>query len=117
MTYWMNRLQKLTTNTDLFVTLNPPDEIHPKAVDRVFDYHHPVFNSHALDTQRELQQIHGVRRTWFCGSYFGYGFHEDSAQSRLAVAEQLGGVNRPWTLANPSSRIAAIPPDMSQAAE
>ena len=47
----------------------------------------------------------GVNRTWFCGAYFGAGFHEDAVQAGFAVAEQLGGEARPWNLENPSDRI------------
>jgi predicted NAD/FAD-binding protein len=49
--------------------------------------------------------LQGRQRTWFCGSYFGYGFHEDGLQSGLAVAEQLGGLRRPWSVAGESDRI------------
>ena len=51
----------------------------------------------------------GERNTWFCGAYFGSGFHEDGLQSGLAVAEALGGVRRPWNVANESGRIAISP--------
>lgn len=105
-TYWMNRLQHLNTDTNLFVTLNPFDEIHPKTVEASFVYEHPVFNAETMAAQKNLGALQGTNRTWFCGSYFGYGFHEDGAQSGLAVAEQLGGVRRPWNVANESTRIA-----------
>ena len=105
LTYWMNRLQGLTTHTNLFVTLNPSSEIHPKAVVGTFDYSHPVFSADAIAAQEGLWAMQGLRRTWFCGSYFGYGFHEDGLQSGLAVAEQLGGVRRPWQVENESDRI------------
>ncbi len=101
-TYWMNRLQPLKTRQQLFVTLNPPSE--PRSVEREFIYEHPLFDLAALDAQRELVKLQGVRRTWFCGSYFGYGFHEDALEAGLWVAEALGGVRRPWQLAQPSSR-------------
>jgi uncharacterized protein len=104
-TYWMNSLQNLPTRTNLFVTLNPIDEIHPKAIYGIFDYDHPVFNADALSAQQQLWSLQGRRRTWFCGSYFGYGFHEDGLQSGLAVAEQLGGTRRPWTVPHESGRI------------
>lgn len=104
-TYWMNRLQNLDIETDLFVTLNPAVEIHPKAVEQSIDYEHPVFDAAAVEAQKSLWELQGKHRTWFCGSYFGYGFHEDGAQSGLAVAEQLGGVRRPWQVVNPSGRI------------
>lgn len=103
--YWMNSLQNLRTATNLFVTLNPPEDIHPKAVDGVFDYEHPVFTTRAMEAQASLWSLQGRRRTWFCGSYFGHGFHEDGLQSGLAVAEQLGAVRRPWTVASESGRI------------
>ena len=117
LTYWMNRLQNLGSETNLFVTLNPPDPIHPKAVDAEIDYTHPVFNAAAKKAQESLWLIQGRRRTWFCGSYFGYGFHEDGAQSGLAVAEQLGGVRRPWQVENESARISLPGQPRIEAAE
>jgi len=65
-----------------------------------------VFDVRALEAQKDLWALQGKNRTWFCGSYFGYGFHEDGAQSGLAVAEQLGGARRPWQVADESGRIA-----------
>jgi predicted NAD/FAD-binding protein len=50
--------------------------------------------------------LQGNGNLWFCGAHFGAGFHEDGLQSGLAVAEQLGGVRRPWTVADESGRIA-----------
>jgi uncharacterized protein len=108
-TYWMNKLQPLNTSQDYFVTLNPPGGVAPDKVLQTFKYAHPVFNTAAMSAQRELWSLQGTRRTWFAGSYFGYGFHEDGVQSGLAVAEELGGLKRPWTLANPSSRIHVTP--------
>ncbi|WP_239031899.1 NAD(P)/FAD-dependent oxidoreductase [Paroceanicella profunda] len=108
-TYWMNRLQGLDSPVGHFVTLNPWEEIHPKAVDARFTYRHPVFDAAALAAQRQIWALQGTRRTWFCGSYAGHGFHEDGLQSGLAVAEQLGGLRRPWQVANPSGRITLAP--------
>jgi predicted NAD/FAD-binding protein len=59
----------------------------------------------SIDAQKELWSLQGVQRSWFCGAWFGYGFHEDGIQSGLAVAEQLGGALRPWNIKNPNSRI------------
>jgi predicted NAD/FAD-binding protein len=68
-----------------------------------------MFDGATERAQRSLWALQGVRRTWFCGSYFGFGFHEDGLQSGLAVAEALGGVRRPWTVKGQSSRIH-LPP-------
>ncbi len=103
--YWMNSLQPLRTKQDYFVTLNPVDEIAERDRLATISYKHPMFNGAAMAAQPELWSLQGRRRTWFCGSYFGYGFHEDGLQSGLAVAEQLGGVCRPWQLENPSDRL------------
>ena len=103
--YWMNRLQALPTERQLFVTLNPSHEPAPGTVVTRIDYDHPVFDAGAFAAQRELWQLQGKRRTWFCGAYFGSGFHEDGLQAGLAVAEELGGVRRPWTVENASGRI------------
>ncbi len=69
------------------------------------DYTHPVFDTAAAKVQRELWSLQGRRNTWFCGAYFGSGFHEDGLQAGLAVAEDLGGERRPWTVAGDSDRI------------
>lgn len=109
-TYWMNKLQPLGTGSpDMFVTLNPCREI--AAADRIaaFDYAHPLFDASAIAAQRQLWRLQGRRNTWFCGSYFGYGFHEDGLQSGLAAAEDIGGVRRPWTVHDESGRIH-LPP-------
>lgn len=105
-TYWMNQLQPLgATAPELFVTLNPPRKIDVAHTIAAFDYAHPMFDAAAMRAQRELWSLQGVNRTWFCGAYFGYGFHEDGLQSGLAAAEAVGGVRRPWTVENESSRI------------
>jgi predicted NAD/FAD-binding protein len=68
-------------------------------------YAHPLFDGQALKAQRQLWRLQGQRRAWFCGAWFGAGFHEDGLQAGLAVAEALGGVRRPWTVADESGRI------------
>lgn len=103
-TYWMNRLQGLP-GQDVFVTLNPP---RPPAPDRLLSsqvYEHPIFDAAAMRAQRALWELQGQGGVWFCGAYFGSGFHEDGLQAGLAVAEALGGVRRPWTVADESGRI------------
>ena len=107
-TYWMNRLQALETDDPFFVTLNPTLEPRAETVHNEFKYTHPYFDQAALASQRELWSLQGRRRTWFCGSYFGYGFHEDALQSGLAVAEQLGGIRRPWRVSAESGRIPLL---------
>ena len=94
--YWMNRLQSLPTSENIFVTLNPTQEIRADKVDRVLHYDHPVFTADAFRAQEQMNTVQGYRRTWYCGSYLGYGFHEDGLASGLDVAEELGGIARPW---------------------
>jgi predicted NAD/FAD-binding protein len=120
-TYWMTRLQHLKDAPDLFVTLNPAKPPAPEAVIHTDVYDHPLFDGAAMAAQEELWSLQGVRRTWFCGSYFGHGFHEDALQAGLAAAEQLGGVRRPWEVENESGRIhvpsrAAVAPAAERAA-
>jgi len=104
-TYWMNRLQGLDPQVPLYLTLNPLKPPRPQHLVRTDVYEHPLFDAAAVRAQRELWSLQGLQRTWFCGAYFGAGFHEDGLQSGLAVAEALGGVRRPWTVANESGRI------------
>lgn len=109
-TYWMNKLQPLQTNADLFVTLNPPSRVALRGEITREVYEHPVFDDRAIRAQQDLWSLQGARNTWFCGAYFGHGFHEDGLQAGLAVAEQLGGGRRPWSVKNESSRIALSTP-------
>lgn len=108
--YWMNRLQPLNTEQPLIVTLNPLHMPRQGTIIRSFFYDHPLFGQASLAAQSHLWSLQGQNRTWFCGAYFGYGFHEDGLQSGLAVAEALGGVMRPWQVDNPNGRII-LPPD------
>ena len=103
--YWMNRLQNLSTEKPLIVTLNPQRPPHAGTIYHSEVYEHPMLDTAALAAQGRLWSLQGVNRTWFCGAYFGAGFHEDGLQAGLAVAEQLGNVRRPWTVANESGRI------------
>lgn len=94
-TYWMNRLQALPTDFPLFVTLNGFDPIPVDKTIAAFDYDHPVFDAKAMAAQQALPSIQGRGGLWYCGSYCGYGFHEDGLASAVAVARRLG-VEAPW---------------------
>ncbi len=94
-TYWMNRLQRLPGRTPYLVTLNPSREPRPDRVIAEFEYEHPVFDQAAGRAQRLLERVQGPDRTWFCGAYFGYGFHEDGLRSGIEVARRFG-IDPPW---------------------
>lgn len=104
-TYWMNALQKLSSPDQHFVSLNPVVAPHAELTDGTYSYRHPLFNNATLSAQKQLWSLQGVDRVWYCGAWFGAGFHEDGLQAGLAVAEQLGGLRRPWNVENESSRI------------
>jgi len=109
-TYWMNRLQQIPGAGPVFVTLNPVQPPAPETVLHRVDFDHPCFDAAAMRAQRDLWGLQGERRTWFCGAWFGAGFHEDGVQAGLAVAEALGGVRRPWRVAGESDRLP-LPPE------
>ncbi len=90
LTYHMNRLQGLETHHQYFVTLNRIKPIPQDKIIREFDYTHPTYTFDAIDSQKELPKLNGVRNTYFCGSYFGYGFHEDAVRSGVEVARAFG---------------------------
>lgn len=114
-TYWMNRLQNLDPAQPLFVTLNPTRPVAAGRLHQAIGYTHPLFDQKAIAAQQQLWRLQGRRSTWFAGSYFGHGFHEDALQAGLAAAELAGGVRRPWTVAGESDRITLAP--MLEAAE
>lgn len=106
-TYWMNRLQNIDSACPLFVTNNPVRQPAPETILAEFDYSHPLYDHRAFAAQPRLAQLQGLKRTWFCGSYFGFGFHEGALSSGLNVAEALG-VPRPW-----NGAIAGVAPKRS----
>ena len=89
-TYDMNRLQRLAASKRYCVTLNRTAEIDPSHVLRRVAYEHPVYTARGVAAQRRREEVNGVRRTWFCGAYWGFGFHEDGVVSALAVTQRFG---------------------------
>jgi uncharacterized protein len=88
--YCMNILQSLDTPQPLVVTLNRTAAIDPARILRRMTYHHPVHTQASAGAQRRRAEIDGVNRTWFCGAWWGYGFHEDGMRSGVEVAAALG---------------------------
>jgi len=91
LTYHMNRLQALKTQKQYFVSLNLEKPPAPEKIIRETDYWHPVYTPASLKAQKDLPSLNGRRRTYYCGSYFGYGFHEDAVKSGVQAASLLGG--------------------------
>lgn len=115
-TYHLSRLQGLPTPPDLFLTLNPALPIDPARVIQRIPYAHPRYTLASLDAQRQHDALNGRRHTYYCGAYWGYGFHEDGLQSGLRVAAKLGGsldalagrVRSPLTLGAPEPEAAHL---------
>jgi len=90
LTYDMTRLQHLKASERYCVTLNPQKPVSPERVIREISYTHPIYSFEAIETQAELAQLNGKRKTYFCGSYFGYGFHEDAVRAGSNVGALFG---------------------------
>jgi predicted NAD/FAD-binding protein len=88
--YYMNRLQNLNTERDYVVTLNAAEAIPESQIINSTTLTHPLYSFESMATQPKLQVMNGERNTWFCGSYFGYGFHEDAVRSAVQVAQGFG---------------------------
>ncbi|MBN8549065.1 MAG: FAD-dependent oxidoreductase [Deltaproteobacteria bacterium] len=88
--YYMNRLQSLESHSDYIVTLNRDSAIDPAKIIYRTTYTHPQYNARSVITQERLRSLSGARATYFCGSYLGYGFHEDAVSSALSVTKQFG---------------------------
>ena len=88
-TYWLNLLQNLKTEKNYFLTLNPIQKIEDKNIIKRIIFTHPYFNIENSRLQKNLKNLQGVNRTWFCGSYFGYGFHEDGLKSSLDMIKKF----------------------------
>lgn len=90
LTYDMNILQSIESDTTFCVTLNKTDAIDPDTILGTYHYDHPVFSLASVAAQEKWETINGVNKTWFCGAYWANGFHEDGVLSALRVAEKLG---------------------------
>ena len=91
-TYWLNQLQNLKTSQNYFLTLNPIQNIEQDKIIKRVIFTHPYFNLKNTLLQKDLKNLQGINRTWYCGSYFGYGFHEDGLKSALEVAKLFNAV-------------------------
>ena len=90
-TYWLNKLQNLKTNKNYFLTLNPAEIIDENKIIKKVNFTHPYFNSENVKLQKDLHLLQGKKRTWYCGSYFGYGFHEDGLKSSIELMKKFNG--------------------------
>jgi predicted NAD/FAD-binding protein len=88
-TYDMNNLQGLTASKNYFVTLNPRKKPQVGSLIKSFMYTHPIYNADSVAAQSKLKLLNGVNGVWYCGSYFGFGFHEDSVKSAEEAAKGL----------------------------
>ncbi len=88
-TYWLNLLQNLECEENIFLTLNPYFEIKGSKILKKVKFTHPYFDQSALDYQSKLKNLQNKRNILFCGSYFGYGFHEDGIKSSIEMLKSL----------------------------
>ena len=88
-TYWLNLLQNLNINKNIFLTLNPFIKIDEKKIIKKIDFTHPYYNQETLMNQKKLNLIQNKKNILFCGSYFGYGFHEDGIKSSLEMVKHI----------------------------
>ncbi len=88
-TYWLNLLQNLNISKNIFLTLNPYLKIHEEKIIRRVQFTHPYFDQKAINSQKDLHLIQNKNNILFCGSYFGYGFHEDGIKSSLDMMNYI----------------------------
>ena len=95
LSYWMNKLQNLETKNNYFVTVNPLKKITENKIINKIEFQHPIFDINTMNIQNKLKYIQGINNTWYCGSYFGYGHHEDGIQSSISIAIKKS-IKIPW---------------------
>ena len=89
LTYWLNLLQNINCEKNIFLTLNPLKEIPNERIYKKIEFTHPYYDQKALDNQKNLKNIQNKENLLFCGSYFGYGFHEDGIKSSIEMLKNL----------------------------
>jgi predicted NAD/FAD-binding protein len=88
-TYNMNILQTLAAPVQFMLTLNRSADVDAGKVLGRFVYEHPVYTTAGVAAQKRRAEISGPRRTYYCGAYWSYGFHEDGVKSALAAVDEL----------------------------
>ena len=71
------------------MTINPIYQIPEKEIIKKVNFTHPFFNADTMSNQKELISLQGKNRTWYCGAYFGYGFHEDGLKSAINMIKKF----------------------------
>ncbi len=87
--YCMNILQGIESPEPFVVSLNQRGQIAPNKIMAVMKYQHPVYTHAMVNAQKRRHEINGQNRSWFCGAYWGFGFHEDGFRTGQDVAHAL----------------------------
>jgi cyclopropane-fatty-acyl-phospholipid synthase len=112
-TYHLNRLQSLDTNTNIMVSLNPHEKPDPKLVYAKRTLAHPQFSTQTLQAREAIaKDYQGKDGLWFCGAWQGYGFHEDGCRSGFEVATSISQIPLPWCAGGDSSAMTCAPPNL-----
>ena len=90
LTYNMNILQSLNASKTYCVTINDCDLVDKDKIIKKINYEHPLFTKDTIESQNNKNLINGVNNTYFCGAYWGNGFHEDGVNSALDVCKKFG---------------------------
>ncbi len=88
-TYWLNKLQNLKTEKNYFLTLDPIFSINDSKIIKKVEFTHPIYDIETVKAQKKLSELQGKNNSWFCGSYFGYGFHEDGLKSAINLVSKI----------------------------
>ena len=87
--YWINKLQPLPFQQNVFVSLNEKRTIDKEKILKIIQYHHPVLDDVAVRAQKEIHKISGLTKIWYAGAWLGSGFHEDGFQAGKMAASDL----------------------------
>jgi len=105
LTYNMNTLQGIDAPVQFCVTLNHSDCIDESKVIKRISYEHPIYTAETVAAQKRYVEVNGINRTYFCGAYWGYGFHEDGVKSALRVCEMIGAVGKGSSIVEPAKAL------------
>ncbi|MEM7259189.1 MAG: hypothetical protein AAF404_17565, partial [Pseudomonadota bacterium] len=107
LTYNMNILQGIDAPCTFCVSLNQTTAINPDTILGQYHYSHPVFTLSGMQAQQRWSDIEGSRRTWYCGAYWGSGFHEDGVNSAIRVVESINGMTNTIQPSNSSATLSS----------
>jgi predicted NAD/FAD-binding protein len=80
----------VSNHSKYFCTQHPNFPIKEELIDFQKHFRTPIFDFESFQAQKSLPSLNGTMNSYYCGSHFGLGLHNDAVSSAIKVANLLG---------------------------